>query len=184
MDWYFMVWRKFAVFDGRARRKEFWMFALFNILALLALAALGGVGLAINEDYGGVLFVPLGIYYLAMIIPNLAVTVRRLHDTGKSGWLLLLFFVLGCIPFVGIISGIIQLVFMCTDSDPGQNEYGPNPKYPELAWMAAGNAGLTSTGLGAQAHPFTGGKAIIYCKNCGKRIENGSQFCSGNGIHA
>jgi len=73
MDWYLMVWRRYAEFYGRSRRMEFWMFELFNILAIFVLAALGGVGLAISEDYGGVLFIPLGIYFLAIIIPGLAV---------------------------------------------------------------------------------------------------------------
>lgn len=132
MDWYLMVWKKYAEFDGRARRTEYWMFVLFNALALIVLAAIGGIGIAINEDYGGVLFIPLGLYYLASLIPSIAVAVRRYHDTGKSGWLLLLFIVLGFIPIVGFIGAIIQLVFLCQDSDPGTNEYGPNPKLPVM----------------------------------------------------
>jgi uncharacterized membrane protein YhaH (DUF805 family) len=183
MDWYLMVWRKYAEFDGRSRRKEYWMFVLFNFLAILALAAIGGVGLAISEDYGGILFVPLGIYVLAGIIPGLAVGVRRLHDTGKSGWLLLVFMLVGMIPFIGFIGAIIQIVFMCQDSEPGTNQYGPNPKYPDLPGAAAGTAGFTSMGLGAQAQPFTGGNPLVYCRICGKQMESGSQFCSGCGTH-
>jgi uncharacterized membrane protein YhaH (DUF805 family) len=183
MDWYLMVWRKYAEFDGRSRRKEYWMFVLFNFLAILALAAIGGVGLAISEDYGGILFVPLGIYVLATIIPGLAVGVRRLHDTGKSGWLLLVFMLVGMIPFIGLIGAIIQIVFMCQDSDPGTNQYGPNPKYPDLSGAAAGTAGFTSMGLGAQPGPFAGGIPLVYCRNCGKQMESGSQFCSGCGAH-
>jgi uncharacterized membrane protein YhaH (DUF805 family) len=184
MDWYLMVWRKYAEFDGRSRRTELWMFTLINILVLIALAVLGGVGLAINQDYGGVLFIPLAVYYLASIIPNLAVSVRRLHDTGKSGWLLLLFIVLGIIPVVGFISGIVQLVFMCTDSDPGVNEYGPSPKYSDLAGMAAGYGGFTSMGLGAAPAPFvdlSAGNSMGYCRNCGAGLPAGSRFCSGCG---
>jgi uncharacterized membrane protein YhaH (DUF805 family) len=130
MDWYLMVWQKYAEFDGRSRRSEYWMFALLNFCAVLVLGILGGVGLAASRDYGGILFVPLVVYVLAAIIPSLAVGVRRLHDTGKSGWLLLLFFVLGVIPLVGFIAMVVKLVFMCTDSDPGPNLYGPNPKAP------------------------------------------------------
>lgn len=88
MDWYLMVWRKYAEFDGRSRRTEYWMFVLFNLLAMLVLAALGGLGVAFIDNgsgIGGVLFIPLGIYFLAVILPSLAVAVRRLHDTGKSG---------------------------------------------------------------------------------------------------
>jgi uncharacterized membrane protein YhaH (DUF805 family) len=186
MDWYLMGWRKFAEFDGRSRRTEFWMFTLINFLAFLALAVVGGVGLAINQDYGGILFVPLGLYYLASIIPTLAVSVRRLHDTGKSGWMLLLFGVLGIIPIVGFISAIVQLVIMCTDSDPGVNEYGPNPNYPELAGMAAGYTGFTSMGLGTQPQPFTNpyaGNSMGYCRNCGASMPAGSYFCSSCGAH-
>src|ERR1035438_1320758 len=125
MEWYLMVWRRFAEFEGRSRRQEYWMFQLFNILAALAMAALGAIGIAINQKFGIILFFPFTLYWLAMIIPALAVSVRRLHDTGRSGWLLLLFVVLGLIPFVGIITAIVQIVFMCQDSVPGTNEYGP-----------------------------------------------------------
>lgn len=149
MHWYLMVWRKYAEFAGRSRRKEYWMFVLFNALAVLALIAIGVAGIAMSEDYGGLLFIPFGIYLLATIIPGLAVAVRRLHDSGRSGWLMLVFFLVGLIPFIGLIGGIIQIVFMCQDSDPGTNRYGPNPKFPELAG-AAGYAGFTSMGLGAQ----------------------------------
>jgi uncharacterized membrane protein YhaH (DUF805 family) len=186
MDWYLMVWRKYAEFDGRSRRTEYWMFTLINFLIVLALFALGGAGIAISQDSGGVLFIPLGIYILAVIIPGITVSVRRLHDTGKSGWLLLLFGVLGIIPIVGFISGIVQLVFLCTDSDPGINEYGPNPKYPELAGMIAGYGGFTAMGLGAQPQPFidpNAGNRMGFCRNCGAGLPSGSRFCSGCGAH-
>jgi len=184
MDWYLMVWRKYAEFDGRSRRTEYWMFVLFNLLAMIALAALGGVGMAISRDYGGVLFVPLGIYFLAVIIPSFAVAVRRLHDTGKSGWLLLLFIVLGLIPIIGFISSLVQIVFMCLDSDPGMNEYGPNPKFPEQAFgVFAGNAGFTSMGLGAQPQPLTGEMNFGFCKICGAKLNDASSFCSSCGTH-
>jgi uncharacterized membrane protein YhaH (DUF805 family) len=176
MEWYFMIWRKYAEFDGRSRRKEYWMGSLFNVLALLVLASLGLAGLAISEDYGPLLFIPLGLYYLAMIIPFLAVSVRRLHDTGKSGWLLLLFFVLGVIPIVGLISTIIQIVIMCEDSAPGPNEYGPNPKFPEQAvGMFAGSGGFTSLGLGGESN-------FGFCRSCGAKFKDAAPFCSGCGV--
>jgi uncharacterized membrane protein YhaH (DUF805 family) len=182
MDWYLMVWKKYAEFNGRSRRKEFWMFVLFNILAALVLAALGGIGLAISENYGGVLFIPFGIYYLAMIVPSFAVVVRRFHDTGKSGWNYLLLFVLSWIPFLGIIASVVILIFVCTDSDPGDNEYGPNPKAAELAGMAAGNASFTSIGLGAPPQPVTGTSNYGVCGNCGTAFKDATHFCSHCGV--
>jgi uncharacterized membrane protein YhaH (DUF805 family) len=119
MEWYLLVWKKFAEFNGRARRKEYWMFTLFNILIFLVLEVLGIALMKIGV--GVILFALLGLYALAIIIPSLAVAVRRLHDTGKSGW----FILLGLIPIVG---PVILLVFMVMDSAPEPNEYGPNPK--------------------------------------------------------
>src|SRR5271157_904095 len=171
MDWYLMVWRRYAEFYGRSRRMEFWMFELFNILAIFVLAALGGVGLAISEDYGGVLFIPLGIYFLAIIIPGLAVRVRRLHDIGLSGWLLLI----GLIPYLG---GLILIILMCLDSNPGSNQYGPNPKLPDLA----GNAGFTSMGLGAPPQSVTGTSIYGVCGNCGTAFKDATPFCSHCGV--
>jgi len=127
MNWYMEVLRKFAQFDGRARRQEYWMFALFNILIYFALALVGGVIGALfargsdNPAIAIIFMAPAWLYIVAMIVPSLAVTVRRLHDTGRSGWWILI----GLVPFVG---GIILLVFYCTDSQPGPNEFGPNPK--------------------------------------------------------
>jgi uncharacterized membrane protein YhaH (DUF805 family) len=177
MDWYLMVWRKYAEFDGRSRRTEYWMFALFNFLAMLLLGGVGVTGITISENYGGFLFIPLGIYVLAAIIPNLAVAVRRLHDSGKSGWLLLLFFVLGLIPFVGFIASIVQIVIMCQDSTPGTNEYGPNPKFPDQDGTFPVSSGLTSLGLGAQPQPFTVQGNFGFCKACGAKLTGPSTVC-------
>ena len=184
MDWYLMVWRKYAEFDGRSRRTEYWMFALFNILAIFALALVGGLGMALIDNgsgVGGVLFIPLGIYFLAAIIPNIAVAVRRLHDSGKSGWLLLLLMVLGIIPIIGFIASVAQIVLMCLDSDPGMNQYGPNPKSPELDGMAVGNAGFAAMGLGGQPVAFTGESNFGFCSACGAPFKDASPFCSGCG---
>ena len=114
MNWYLDVLKnKYAVFTGRARRKEYWMFFLFNILI--------AVGIAIIESIigtGGILGI---IFSLAMLVPGIAVTVRRLHDTGRSGWWIL-------ISLIPVIGWIILLVFMVLEGQPGDNEYGPNPK--------------------------------------------------------
>jgi len=187
MEWYLMVWKKYAEFDGRARRQEYWMFILFNLLAILALGAVGAIGIAISQKFGVILFFPFTLYWLAAIIPAIAVTVRRFHDTGRSGWLLLLFVGLGIIPLVGLISAIVQIVFLCQDSVPGTNEYGPNPKFPNMAGPAfTGYAPYPSTGLYAQppsAPVFAGGSQPAACKSCGAMLNEASQFCSSCGAH-
>jgi uncharacterized membrane protein YhaH (DUF805 family) len=118
MKWYLSVLRNYATFSGRARRKEYWMFVLFNFIFLICAVAIDLlINMAIAFPYG-----PFSILYcLFILIPSLALDFRRLHDTGKSGWYLLM----GLIPFIG---GIIILVFMVTEGDPFENEYGPNPK--------------------------------------------------------
>jgi len=119
MNWYLQVLKKYAEFNGRARRKEYWMFALFNIIFLIAAMIIDNVaGTTIGElPYGLFYF----IYALAVIIPGLAVSVRRLHDVGKSGW----FYLIILIPIVG---AIWILILFFTDGVIGQNEYGTNPK--------------------------------------------------------
>ncbi|WHX47863.1 DUF805 domain-containing protein [Paenibacillus woosongensis] len=113
MEWYLKVLKNYVGFEGRARRKEYWMFILFNMIASLVLGFIGGlIGLDTILSY---------IYSLAVLLPSLAVAIRRLHDTGRSGWMILLSF----IPLVG---AIILIVFMCQDSEPGDNKYGFNPK--------------------------------------------------------
>lgn len=119
MKWYLKAFKNYANFNGRARRKEYWMFTLFNIIFLIIAAILdNAMGMTFGPVGYGILY---ALYALATLIPNLAVTVRRLHDTGKSGWMILV----GIIPLIG---GIWLLVLMCTDGNPGENKYGPNPK--------------------------------------------------------
>lgn len=114
MEWYLKVLQNYVGFSGRARRKEYWMFVLFNFIA--------GIILGIIEAIIGLPGILSGLYSLAILIPSLALVFRRLHDTGKSGWWIL-------ISLVPIAGSIILLVFMCLDSDAGTNKYGPNPKY-------------------------------------------------------
>lgn len=120
------VFSKYATFSGRASRSEYWYFVLFNFLLSLCLfvvcALLGAVFGKAEGAVGGfaIAYVLNVIYGLAALLPGLAVCVRRLHDTGRSGWNY--FFCL--IPVIG---AIILLVFFLTDSQPGTNEYGPNP---------------------------------------------------------
>lgn len=113
INWYLEVLKKYAVFYGRDRRTEYWMFVLFNFIIAFAISIVEG--LLGSSGIIGLLYVP------AVFIPSLAVSVRRLHDTGRSGlWLL--------IAFVPLIGFIVLLVFMVQDSEYGQNQYGPNPK--------------------------------------------------------
>ncbi|MFV8569865.1 DUF805 domain-containing protein [Marinobacter sp. SBS5] len=119
MNWYLEVLKKYAVFSGRARRKEYWFFILFNIIISLVLGVIDGFTGSYSEAAGlGLLG---GIYSLAVLIPGIAVTVRRLHDTGRSGW----WFLIVLVPVIGALA---LLVFMVLDSKPGQNQYGSNPK--------------------------------------------------------
>jgi uncharacterized membrane protein YhaH (DUF805 family) len=121
VDWYLAVLRKYAVFDGRARRKEYWMFCLVSILVSLAIGfASGFVGGMLGLSESVITMLALG-YTLAVLIPSLAVAVRRLHDTGRSGWWLL-------IVLVPLVGAIVLLVFSVQDSEPGANSYGKNPK--------------------------------------------------------
>ena len=119
MNWYLDVLKKYAVFSGRARRKEYWYFYLFNTIIEVALMLVDYmIGWYSIEGGIGVLS---AIYVLGIMIPGIAVSIRRLHDTGRSGWWLLI----GLIPFIG---AIVLLVFMVQDSKQGENKYGPNPK--------------------------------------------------------
>jgi uncharacterized membrane protein YhaH (DUF805 family) len=119
MNWYLEVLKKYAEFNGRARRKEYWFFFLISTVISIILAVIDSFTGIISEEAG--LGLLSGIYALAVLIPGLSVTVRRLHDTDRSGWWILI----GLIPIIG---GIALLIFMVLDSTPGGNQYGPNPK--------------------------------------------------------
>lgn len=121
MNWYLEVLRKYAVFDGRARRKEYWMFTLISILISMALGfASGFVGALMGLSSNMITLLAL-VYSVAVLVPSLAVWTRRMHDTGRSGW----WFLIILVPLVGAIA---LLVFSVQDSEPGTNAYGKNPK--------------------------------------------------------
>lgn len=124
MHYYLEVLKKYAVFKGRAPRAEYWYFALFYFITFIVLGILDKViGTAQMVMGSGLLGT---LYSLAVLIPSLAVSVRRLHDTNRSGWWLLLYLV----PLVG---AIVLLVFFVQDSKPGANQYSPNPKGAKAA---------------------------------------------------
>jgi uncharacterized membrane protein YhaH (DUF805 family) len=106
MSWYLEVLKKYAVFSGRARRKEYWMFVLFSLIIAIVLGIIDRA--VFNQQILGT------IYALAVLIPSIAVGIRRMHDTGHSGWWLLL--------------PIVNLIFAIQEGNSGENQYGPNPK--------------------------------------------------------
>lgn len=119
MEWYLAVLNKYTVFTGRARRKEYWMFVLFNFIFAVAAMLLDNlIGTAMDGVGYGAIYI---IYALAVFLPGMAAAVRRLHDVGKSGWMIL-------IAIIPIVGAIWLLVLLVTDSQPGDNQYGPNPK--------------------------------------------------------
>lgn len=128
MEWMLMPLKRYADFSGRSRRKEYWMFALLQLIVIFAIAIIGGILGAFSPDAsggmslgGGLMFGLFGLYALAIIVPSIAVQVRRFHDQDKSGW----FVLLGFIPYIG---GLIVLVFMCLDGTRGKNRFGDDPK--------------------------------------------------------
>ncbi len=106
-EWYVVPFQKYVEFEGRARRKEYWIFTLVNLLISVILSNV---------------FTFLGtLFSLAILLPSIAVGIRRLHDIGRTGWWLLI----GFIPLIGLI---VLIYFFVQDSEPGANQYGANPK--------------------------------------------------------
>ncbi len=119
MNWFLEALRKFATFSGRSRRSEYWYFTLVYLIAAIILSVLDiATGLYDKSTGIGVLS---AIFAIAMILPSLSVSVRRLHDTNRSGWWLL-------IALVPLLGAIVLLIFMVLDSEAGANRFGPNPK--------------------------------------------------------
>ena len=115
MNWYIEALKNYAVFSGRARRKEYWYFTLFNFIIAFVF---GFISAFLGLDWLMILFY---VYYLGILIPSLAVTIRRLHDTDHSGWWIF-------ITFIPLVGTIIFFIFLVKNSTPGENQYGPNPK--------------------------------------------------------
>lgn len=123
MNWYFEVLKKYAVFEGRARRKEYWFFALFNAIIMIVLGIIDRV-IGTYDVHSSVGLLS-GIYALAVLIPSIAVAVRRLHDTSRTGWWILI----GLIPVIG---AIVLFIFTLLDGKPEENAYGVSPKASPL----------------------------------------------------
>ena len=113
MNWYLEVLKKYATFSGRARRTEYWMFSLFNFIIAIVLGA-------VDRLIGSIDVIGM-LYGLAVFLPGIAVSVRRLHDTNRSGWCLF-------ILLIPVIGWIVLLLYLVKDGNPGQNQYGANPK--------------------------------------------------------
>lgn len=116
MNWFLKAFKQYATFSGRAQRSEYWFFILFYLIFYIAANIVDGFIIS-----SGIMFPFVSaIYSLVMLIPGLAVAVRRLHDTDRSGWWMLL----SIIPLINII----LIVFLVLDSTPGDNRFGSNPK--------------------------------------------------------
>lgn len=120
MEWMLLPFKRYAQLGGRSQRKEYWMFYLFTVIVNIVINALfgGGFGGRSPSLLGGLLS---GAFALFTFVPQICVGVRRLHDTDRSGWWLLL-------VLVPVLGWIALLVFMCTDGTPGPNSYGEDPK--------------------------------------------------------
>lgn len=119
MNWYITAIKKYATFSGRSRRKEYWYFFLFNLLISMLLSFVDALTGSFDPATGYGLF--SSIYGLALLIPAIAVSVRRLHDTGRTGW----WFLIVLVPLVG---ALVLLYFMASNGDSGTNKYGNDPK--------------------------------------------------------
>jgi uncharacterized membrane protein YhaH (DUF805 family) len=128
MSWFVEALKKYAVFSGRSRRKEYWFFVLFVVIISIVLNIIDGLIGAYDRSMGAGLLST--IFSLAILIPSIAVSVRRLHDINRTGWWVL-------IALVPLVGWIVLLVFHLQDSTPGTNRYGPNPKSTDYQSMPA-----------------------------------------------
>jgi uncharacterized membrane protein YhaH (DUF805 family) len=161
MHWYLEAMKKYAVFSGRARRKEYWMFTLMNLLIVFALGIVEGIlGIAANSEES----ILGGVYILATVIPGIAVGVRRMHDTDHSGWWFL-------VP-------IVNLIFAVQKGQQSPNRFGPDPIEPATAGavVAAGTVPV------AHVPPLAGSGALTaFCVRCGSRFPENAAYCPGCG---
>jgi hypothetical protein len=168
MKYFLYCLQHYADFNGRARRSEFWYYTLFHFIFVffplfigLILLLTGGAlqdysisgtpsGLTILSSLLGLVGI---VGFFGLLVPTWAVIARRLHDTGKSGWLMLI----GMIPFINVVTGIVLIVFYCMDSTPGVNQYGPNPKGIGNDGNYWGNPNGQGAPYGTYQQPYNGG---------------------------
>lgn len=145
IEWMIMPLKRYADFKGRSRRKEYWSFFLLNVIIAVVIMGIrlgtGGLAELVEASQSGnplaiysVMFsgigALMGLWWLATLVPNIAVNVRRLHDRDKSGWWYLGVFVFSMIPLIGMFVSIAYLVMMCLAGTPGPNRFGADPKNP------------------------------------------------------
>jgi uncharacterized membrane protein YhaH (DUF805 family) len=192
LEAYLAVIRKYAVFEGRARRKEFWMFALYNFIIGAVLGILDTIPII-----GWAFRIASGLFSLAIFIPSIALGTRRLHDTNRTGWLQLLL-LLSIIPSIGAIVLIfywtpwllifriliamgglaILIVFWVQAGNSGENKYGSDPK--------AGGSGTRKSAASSTAKSSTSKKddekgSTVFCGECGAKNAKGTKFCGSCG---
>jgi uncharacterized membrane protein YhaH (DUF805 family) len=161
MNYYFQAFKQYADFSGRANRTEFWMFFLFNCLAVFIFCFIFGIAGLMSYPDGMILpSILLWLYVLATFIPNLAITVRRLRDAGESGWMILV----SLIPFAG---AIWLIVLLCKESVGVTNEYDVNLNYAEKETYAS-----AATNPNVCSHcGCTIDADTSFCENCGNKIK-------------
>lgn len=136
---------KYATFDGRASRSEYWWFVLASLIISVVLSMIDGI------IFGKKLDILQTLFSLAILVPSIAIAIRRLHDIGKSGWWIL-------ISLIPLIGWIVALVFAVTDSNPGTNTYGPNPKGSNTS----GDASAAPSAAPASAEPVSVPDPLIH----------------------
>jgi uncharacterized membrane protein YhaH (DUF805 family) len=166
MYWYLEVMSKYAVFSGRARRKEYWMFQLVNFVVVLVLVA--AFLTKPSRSLVPVLMLATIGYALTTLIPGLAVSVRRLHDVNFSGWWLLV----GFVP----MGGLVLLVFHVLDSTPGPNQYGPNPKGIGNPYASPYGSRTMAAAAGVGSFPRSQ-RMVAFCTTCGAPMPLSAASC-------
>lgn len=163
------VFSQYFGFEGRARRSEFWKFFLFNMIITFAGYLIGALT---GAEQGS--FFPMGligIYTLAALLPGLAVAVRRMHDTGRTGWSVLIIL----IPLVGVI---LYFVWACRDSDPGDNAYGKNPKNLFNAEVKPAARPTVEPVVKPRVEPVVPVSRTTNCPACGAPVSETAAFCT------
>jgi uncharacterized membrane protein YhaH (DUF805 family) len=181
MNWYMQALSKYAVFSGRARRREYWTFVLVNGFILSLVYVIYYFMLFSGSLKWGLVTFIIGIFGLLIIIPSWAVLVRRLHDTGRSGWWIF-------INFVPLVGSLILLIILLSDSQNGPNQYGPNPKvfgyapgYPPQ-YPPPYPPPYAPPPYPPAGYPYPPqAQASAFCPRCGARNVQGAAFCPGCG---